>query len=389
MANDERDWLPSPRARASIVKRLRGAASTLTDAALADMRGKFAWIDALEPEYRSWINLLVRSGVDAFIAWFEGGADPMTPNIFEAAPRPLQRHISLHQTVDLIRSTIATVERQINTVMPRGDRAICSAAILRYSREVAFDAAEVYARAAESRGAWDARNEAMVVDAVVRGELDQAVTSRAATLGWGAPVNMVAIVGDVDGADERALRRLAEQAGVDVLAAPQGTHLVALLGGAIPDEAAALALGARVAGTFGPGPVVVGPVVGGLAGAASSARSALSGRRCADAWPQAPRPVAASDLLPERALSGDGHARRALARDVFGALTDAGGELVETLEAYLDAGSIEAAARRLYVHANTVRYRLGKVEEVTGFSATNARDSYALRLGVSLGRIIG
>lgn len=60
-------------------------------------------------------------------------------------------------------------------------------AVLHFSREIAFDAAEVYARAAEARGAWDARLEALVMDAVVRGDADDAVTSRASTLGWQHP----------------------------------------------------------------------------------------------------------------------------------------------------------------------------------------------------------
>ena len=49
---------------------------------------------------------------------------------------------------------------------------------------MAFAAAEIYARAAELRGAWDARLEALVVDAVLRGETDETVLSRASTLGW-------------------------------------------------------------------------------------------------------------------------------------------------------------------------------------------------------------
>ena len=54
----------------------------------------------------------------------------------------------------------------------------------RYAREVAFATAEVYARAAEARGAWDARLEALVVDSVLRAEADEAVASRASALGW-------------------------------------------------------------------------------------------------------------------------------------------------------------------------------------------------------------
>ncbi|MEV7128381.1 helix-turn-helix domain-containing protein [Streptomyces sp. NPDC093260] len=45
----------------------------------------------------------------------------------------------------------------------------------------------------------------------------------------------------------------------------------------------------------------------------------------------------------------------------------AGGELLRTLAAFLDAGGdVQAAARRLVVHPNTLRYRLGRVRERYG-----------------------
>jgi len=389
MAN-EPDWLPSPRARAAIAKRLAASAAEMTTDALADMTSRYEWINALDPEFRSWINVIVRAGVDGFVRWFaEGASEPGTGNIFDDAPLPLQRKISLQQTLDLVRSTIATVEQHVSTQMPRSDRAVCTIAILHYGREVAFDAAQVYAHAAESRGAWDARVEAMVMDAVVRGDAGESVVSRASALGWRSPAGLTVTIGDLTGAKEGTIRRTAARAGVDVLAAPQGDRLVVLLGGAFAEDADALAVVATLADAFGPGPVVVGPVVADLTAAVTSARAALSGRRAAAAWPAAPRPVLASDLLPERALMGDGHARRALADHVFGALSEHGGDLLATLEAFLDAGSIEGTARRLFIHANTVRYRLGRVEDVTGFSPHDPRDAYALRLGLSLGRILG
>ncbi|WP_328399761.1 PucR family transcriptional regulator [Nocardia sp. NBC_00403] len=43
--------------------------------------------------------------------------------------------------------------------------------------------------------------------------------------------------------------------------------------------------------------------------------------------------------------------------------------LLETLEHwYAAGGSVAEAGRRLYVHANTVRYRIRRVEELTGRS---------------------
>jgi DNA-binding PucR family transcriptional regulator len=137
-----------------------------------------------------------------------------------------------------------------------------------------------------------------------------------------------------------------------------------------------------------PGPVVAGPLVGDLAAAAASTRAAVSGLRAADAWPDAPRPVTADALLPERALAGDGHARRALVVDVFEPIARTGPVVIETLAAYLENGSsVEAAARVLFVHPNTVRYRLRRVVDVAGLTPTDSRDAYTLRLALTLGRL--
>ncbi|WP_340294585.1 PucR family transcriptional regulator, partial [Aquipuribacter hungaricus] len=108
------------------------------------------------------------------------------------------------------------------------------------------------------------------------------------------------------------------------------------------------------------------------------------------AWPAAPRPVLASALLPERVLAGDVTARRALVDMVHTPLVEAGKDLVDTLQAYLDTGgALEATARVLFVHANTVRYRLNRVEQVTGLLATDPRERWTLQLGLALGRLAG
>ena len=61
----------------------------------------------------------------------------------------------------------------------------------------------------------------------------------------------------------------------------------------------------------------------------------------------------------------------------------------ETLIAYLDnSGSVEATARALFVHPNTVRYRLRRIAEVSGYHPADARSAYVLRLSVTLGRLM-
>ena len=156
-----------------MVRRLTAASAAMTTATLAEM-DRHEWFRDLAAEHRSWITLVARSGVDLFIAWFGDETDePVSPTgLFDAAPREVMRHISLQQTVELVRTTVDVVEQHLQQ-MPRGDRTVLSTAILYFSREVAFGAAELYAQAAEVRGAWDARLESLVVDAVVRGEADE------------------------------------------------------------------------------------------------------------------------------------------------------------------------------------------------------------------------
>ena len=57
--------------------------------------------------------------------------------------------------------------------------------------------------------------------------------------------------------------------------------------------------------------------------------------------------------------------------------------LVDTLTTYLSVGhSLEATARELFVHANTVRYRLGRTHDLTGYDLTCPEDAFAIRLGL-------
>jgi DNA-binding PucR family transcriptional regulator len=74
---------------------------------------------------------------------------------------------------------------------------------------------------------------------------------------------------------------------------------------------------------------------------------------------------------------------------VYGPLAETGSGLLETLVVFLDNNSsVEATARALFVHANTVRYRLKRIQETTGYSPTDARDAYVLRMALTLGRLL-
>lgn len=386
--------------RADTVRRLEKATGSLAAAAIARMEEKFSWYRNMLPENRSWVGLVAQAGIAAFTEWFRHPDQKaaVSADVFGTAPRELTRAVSLQQTVQMVRTTIEVVEDRIDGLTETAEESrILREGMLRYSREIAFATAQIYAQTAELRGAWDARLEALIVDAVLRGEEDDALLSRASTLGWAARTDITVMVGLAPDDDPEAVvdgmhragrhRPVAgyDGPGLSVLAGVQGDRLIAVVGGVTGDPVVVLR---ALAGQFAPGPVVIGPVVGELTAASRSADAALSGLRAAVAWPDAPRPVLADDLLPERAVAGDELARVCLLEEIYRPLSEAGSALLETLSVYLEqAASLEAAARILFVHPNTVRYRLRRVTDITGLTPSQARSAFTLQIALVLGRL--
>lgn len=373
---------------------LRRISGDLATATIQRLEETLPWYAEMPPARRSAVGLVAQAGITSFLQWFEEPASTpaIAADIFAAAPRELLRSVSLTQTLQLVRVTVEVMEERV-----AGRSEKVREAMLSYSREVAFAAADVYARAAEARGLWDARLEALVVDSILTGEADDELPSRIAALGWHGHGEVSVLVGttppqlDVD-----QVRRTARKLGVDVLIGVQGLRLVLVLGradlpargGAEIAELPFTDIAKRLEPSFGTGHLVLGPAVPALVDAGQSARAALAGFAVARAWRHAPRPVEADDLLPERALAGDAVAKQTLVDRVYRPLHAHSADLVATLWSYLDNGrSLEATARELYVHPNTVRYRLKRVSEVIGWDATGPREALILQTALILGSI--
>src|SRR5262249_33086060 len=155
-----------------------------------------------------------------------------------------------------------------------------------------FTAATSYATAAEARGAWDARLEALVVDGILRGDAEESLLSRATALGWEPAAEATVLVGKPSSEDPPTVvygvRSRAARRGRAVLLSVQGTRLVVVLGGPTMRHKDHNVL-PKIADAFGSGPVVAGPTVDNLGEAHRSASDALSGLRAVVGWPSAPR----------------------------------------------------------------------------------------------------
>ena len=384
----------------SLLRRLKQYSGRLATEAVSAMHERLPFFAELEASQRASVTLVVQTAVVNFVEWMR---DPhsnvsYTAQAFELVPQELTRRIALRHTVDMVRVTMEFFE-EVVPVLARSEEQLTAltVGILKYSRDLAFTAATSYADAAEARGTWDSRMEASVVDAVVRGDTGPELLSRAAALNWDTTAPATVVVGppapgrdDANGRgdSERAsqdVRDVASRHGRAALTDVHGTWLVAIVSGHLSPTDKFLG---DLLGAFSDGPVVIGPTAPMLTAAYHSASEAISGMNAVAGWRGAPRPVLARELLPERALMGDASAIVALHTDVMRPLADAGPTLAETLDAYLDCGgAIEACARKLFVHPNTVRYRLRRITDFTGRDPTQPRDAYVLRVAATVGQL--
>src|SRR5215207_4816934 len=138
------------------------------------MDEELSWFRSMPADRRSWVTLVAQAGIASLVEWCRDPGRPpkLTGEVFGAAPR------------ELVRVVVDVLEDHVSSMAEPGDEDALHLAVLQFSREVAFATAHVYASFAENRGAWDARLEALVVDALVRGERSEELPGRAAALGW-------------------------------------------------------------------------------------------------------------------------------------------------------------------------------------------------------------
>jgi DNA-binding PucR family transcriptional regulator len=376
----------------AVLRRLKQYSGRLATEAVHALQERLPFFADLEASQRASVHLVVQTAVVNFVEWMRNPQSNVsyTAQAFEVVPQELTRRIALRQTVEMVRVTMEFFEEAVPLLARSDDQLMAlTAGILRYSRDLAFAAATAYADAAEARGAWDTRMEANVVDAVVRGDVGPELQSQAAALNWDATAPATVIVGlpHPDRVDlvSDDVHVIATRNGRTALSDVHGTWLVAIVSGQLSPTDRTLG---ELLGVFADGPVVIGPTAPTLSAAHHSATEAIAGMNAVAGWTGAPRPVAARELLPERALLGDLTAIAALDTEVMRPLADAGPALTETLDAYLDSGgAIEACARALFVHPNTVRYRLKRIGDFTGRDPTTPRDAYVLRVASTVGRL--
>jgi PucR family transcriptional regulator, purine catabolism regulatory protein len=237
-----------------------------------------------------------------------------------------------------------------------------------------------------------------VLSAVIAGELEGTeLARRLEPFGLGGRVSALVLAPaerTAPEACEAALTEALRAEAVSGLVAASGRFIVALLPGFLDDELFELAERAVAATGEAMG---ARPLAGaGRAVAAGRAREAYHEARCAlearelgalakNGTANGSQPAASvatyRDLGSFQLLLSlqDSDALRLFCESLLGPIEHGeghyGGELMRSLEAFIECnGQWEAAARRLYCHRHTLRYRIRKIEELTGRDLSSARD---------------
>ena len=381
---------PVARTKEATLEWLKSISGELATTTLKRLDELLPWYRSMQASRRSSVGLVAQAGITSFVSWYKNPKSQpwVAADVFGVAPRELLRSISLQETLQLIRVVVQVVEDRV----VQEDESLREAVLL-YSREIAFSAADVYAKAAEARGLWDARLEALVVDSILSGEHEEELSSRIAALGWRAGGSVAALIGiATEPVDQDGLRRTARKNNFDVLIGVHGNRLIVVIGRIVieglteTEPISFMKLVESLDGYFGDGQLVLGPEVISVAEANRSAKAALAGFAVVKTWQKPARPIFAEDLLAERSLAGDMLAKQTLVDNIYRPLSNNSPELLETLSTYLDNGrSLESTARALFVHPNTVRYRLKRISEIIGWDATGSREAFVLQVAMVLG----
>lgn len=241
----------------------------------------------------------------------------------------------------------------------------------------------------QSRG--DGQLEALTFECLADGVADDRVMSLMRVLGWRDGFTCFTLAGTPENGFEATrdgVRTAVSDLGGDAcLIGSRGPVCVALVAvrGAVTPEVTCTTVSPLFAGDA---PLCLGPTRRDVEGASRAVVAVLTALAAAPAVDSLPRPMRADDVLPERALLGDRDALDELYDSVYLSLRgeNADDPTLGTVTAFLRSGnSLETTAKELNVHPNTVRYRLKRAAETTGWDATDPREAYVLQTAIAVG----
>src|SRR6476469_11013498 len=128
-----------PRVGDETIRRIEQAAGGLATQSVARMDDELPWFRELPSDQRSWVTLVAQAGIQSYVDWLRSPDDvlSLTGGVFASAPRAMARSVTLRQTVELVRQTIAVAEQNMPLLAGPDAADVVRAELLRFSREIA------------------------------------------------------------------------------------------------------------------------------------------------------------------------------------------------------------------------------------------------------------
>ena len=170
------------------IRRIEQATGRLATQSVARMDEELAWFRELPADQRSWVTLVAQAGMQSYVDWLRSPDDVLrlTGEVFATAPRAMARSVTLQQTVELVRQTIAVAEDEPAAARrPGGRRTSCARSCCGSAARSPSPPPGCTPARPRAAGSWDDRLEALVIDRLVSGaEVGDPLPSQLAALGW-------------------------------------------------------------------------------------------------------------------------------------------------------------------------------------------------------------
>ncbi|OKL46173.1 hypothetical protein BSR29_07940 [Boudabousia liubingyangii] len=290
---------------------------------------------------------------------------------------------SREEFIAYLRATAEQFLPMFGTQLSSAQRECLTHTHLAYTRDLAFWAADYAVRTGARGSIQDEEAQNIAVQALLAGR--QTAADKLADLGWGQLGTIVVAHGEGLVLPEQSAavrRRLASQS-IKWQWYSQDQHYLLMLGAEQPILERMTELVHEIAKLLEK-PMVMTNTESGLASLIPLMESLKLASHGRTANPQVEQVTSVEELLPEIiCLSGAEVASPYLER-FLAPMENLDEEYVQTLRAYLSAGADpKLAAKLLYVHANTVRYRITKISKLTGWDLGNPRFNFCLQVALS------
>ena len=376
--------MPNPDALQDLGQQLQAHLDAIADELYTESTTSRSWLSRSFGSDRVLVIALTRIVLETYFASLQAGLAQLDMSPARAALSERMQKLLTGRTreefIAYLRVATSQFEQIAGPKVDESARETLHRIHPHYSTDLAFWAAE-YHSSSQRNQLQAAQEQAIAAQALLAGRLS--AIDRLTDLGWSQAKQFACCYSAVDVPPEvtARTRSLLDSAKCKWILywAPRAVLLLV----ATDDTTSPSTIIQKIATASGM-PGVISANSSTLRGLLEQVNLARTAAEASDGWWTAPALVKAEQLLPEILIRGGIKGNEKLIRAAAVPLMNADPDHVETLRTYLECGGEpRTTAKTLGVHVNTIRYRLRKIKNATGWDLGNPRVAYHLHVILS------